>query len=63
MILPVSFWVASLALGQSYDCPSASEATLKDMGEYVTRIHTKNYIYVCIARTTQNMSMYAYSMD
>ena len=25
--------VASLALGQSYDCPSASEATLKDMGK------------------------------
>ena len=30
--LPISFRVASLALGQSYDCPSASEATLKDMG-------------------------------
>ena len=25
--------VASLALGQSYDCPSANEATLKDMGK------------------------------
>ena len=30
--LPTSFRVGSLALGQSYDCPSASEATLKDMG-------------------------------
>ena len=29
--LPISFRVTSLALGQSYDCPSASEATLKDM--------------------------------
>ena len=29
--LPISFRVASLALGQSYDCPSASEVTLKDM--------------------------------
>ena len=29
--LPISFRVASLALGQSYDCPSAREATLKDM--------------------------------
>ena len=27
------FRVASLALGQSFDCPSASEATLKDMGK------------------------------
>ena len=30
--IPIYFRVASLALGQSYDCPSASEATLKDMG-------------------------------
>ena len=30
--LPISSWVASLALGQSHDCPSASEVTLKDMG-------------------------------
>ena len=29
--LHISFRVASLALGQSYDCPSASEGTLKDM--------------------------------
>ena len=29
----IFFGVASLALGQSYDCPSASEATLKDMGK------------------------------
>ena len=27
----IYFRVASLALGQSYDCPSASKATLKDM--------------------------------
>ena len=31
LILIISFKVPSLALGQSYDCPSASEATLKDM--------------------------------
>ena len=31
-VLPISFRVTSLALGQSYDCPSAIEATLKDMG-------------------------------
>ena len=33
---PVSFRVASLALGQSYDCPSASEAALKNMGKCTT---------------------------
>ena len=32
-ILPISFRVISQALGQSYDCPSAREATLKDMGQ------------------------------
>ena len=30
--LPISLRDTSLALGQLYDCPSASEATLKDMG-------------------------------
>ena len=29
--LPISFRVASLTLGQSYDCPSVSEVILKDM--------------------------------
>ena len=32
-ILPIFFKVTSLALGQSWDCPSASETTLKDMGK------------------------------
>ena len=31
--------VTSLALAQSYDCTSASEATLKNLGKYITRIH------------------------
>ena len=30
--LPIFFWVTSLVLGQSYDCPSTSEVTLKNMG-------------------------------
>ena len=30
MYLPIFFRVASQALGQSYDCPSACEATMKD---------------------------------
>ena len=33
LILLMSFRVTSLVLGQSYDCPSASEVTLKDMGK------------------------------
>ena len=39
MYFPISFRIASLALGQSYDCPSAREVTLKDMGKigwYIT---------------------------
>ena len=38
--LPISFRVASLALGESYDSSSASEATRKDMGN-IRRYHTK----------------------
>ena len=33
--LPTYFGVTSLTLGQSYDCPSVSEMTLKDMGKNV----------------------------
>ena len=33
MYLLIFFRAASLALGQSYDCPSASKVTLKDMGK------------------------------
>ena len=36
MYLSIFFRIASLALGQSYDCPSASEATLKNMDKYIT---------------------------
>ena len=42
MYLPISFRVASLALGQSYDCPSASEATLKDMDEIDHQVPQQN---------------------
>ena len=31
--LPTSFRFALLALGQSYDCPSASEVNLENMGK------------------------------
>ena len=33
--LPIFIKVAPLALGQSYDCPSASEVTMKDMGKFI----------------------------
>ena len=33
MHLPIFFRVTSPAPGQSYDCPSASEVTMKDMGK------------------------------
>ena len=48
---PISFRVASLALGQSYDCPSASEATLKDIGKNISTYNhnkTKHNKTVCI---------------
>ena len=40
-LLPVSFRVTSLVLGQSYDCPSTSEATLNDRGKCIRKIHGK----------------------
>ena len=45
--LPISFRVPSLALGQS--CPSASEATLKNMGKSITSIPYQRWY-----RTQQN---------
>ena len=33
ILLPIFFRVASHALGQSYDCHSACEASLKDLGK------------------------------
>ena len=38
-ISPISFRVASLALGQSYDCPSAIAVTLNDMSKLPTKTH------------------------
>ena len=35
IVLPISFRIASLALGQWYDCPNASEVTLKDRGKTI----------------------------
>ena len=37
--LSISFRVASLTLGQSYDCPSASGVTLNNMGKFIIQIH------------------------
>ena len=39
----IFFRVACLALGQSHDCPSASEATLKDMGNFSQHLTTTKH--------------------
>ena len=44
--LPISFRITSLALGQLYNCPSASEVIRKDMGEN-DLYHTKNKTQQC----------------
>ena len=41
--LPIFFRVSSLALGQSYDCPSASELTLMNMGKIRVTKHIKTW--------------------
>ena len=44
-ISPISFRVTSLVLGQSHDCPSASETTLNDMGKSITSSRKGCYDY------------------
>ena len=39
--LTISFRVTSLVLGQTYDCPSGSEAALKNMGKWITWIRNE----------------------
>ena len=55
--LPIFFRVASLALGQSQDCPSASEVTLNNFGKinqtqalcaYILEIFCIMYYNTCI---------------
>ena len=49
--LSISFRVASLVLGQSYDCPSASEETLEDMGiENTTKCKPGTWVLECITQ-------------
>ena len=53
-ILPIpslSLRITSLALGQSYDCPSASEVTLKNMGRSIMWT-TKSWL--CHNKTKHN---------
>ena len=42
-ILPISFRVTSLVMGQSYNCPNASEANLKNIDKFITQIHKNWY--------------------
>ena len=48
--LPMFFRVTSLALGQSYDCPSASDVTLKDMGKSAGRKAQQNKTQASVIR-------------
>ena len=59
LIFSISFRVASLALGQSYDCPSASEATLKNMFE--SNVQIKKEIIINLKKPKHNTT-YAYLM-
>ena len=45
--LPVFFRVSSLALGQSYGCPIASEVTLKDKGKINQNLTKIKHKHVC----------------
>ena len=58
-ILLISFRITSLALGQLYDCPSANEIILIDMGK-----HIKNWQRIYITATTKQSTtkQYAYFM-
>ena len=42
IILPIFFRVASLTLGQSYDCRSASEVILKNMGKIISHVSRRS---------------------
>ena len=64
LILAISIRVTSLALGQSYDCPSASEATLNDIGicwrtddiATTKQNTTKLYVFYGTYRKVSNIS-------
>ena len=61
-ILPMSFRVTSLALGQSYDCPSVSEATLKNMGKKISWSHHHNWSQKYTTKQSKTQPC-AYSWD
>ena len=46
LFLLISFRITSLTQGQSYDCPSASEETVKEMGKYIPWINWGNLSYI-----------------
>ena len=60
----VSFMITSLALGQSDDCPSASQVDMKDMGEKITWITGQLMIHLKGKRTQQTYDIFygIYSM-
>ena len=56
----ISFRVTSLALGQSYDCPSASEVTLKDMGNIDHYQTTTKHTCIFLVCLTDFIDLCAY---
>ena len=59
----IFFRLASLALGQSYDCSSASEVTLKDMGKIswypTTTKHNKvQTVYLTLGMSSRSLVMF-----
>ena len=58
MFSRVFFMVTSLALGQSYDCPSAGEVTMKNMGKFDGYWNTTKHNKVRIVHMFPGMYIY-----
>ena len=61
-VLAISFGVASMALGQSKDCPSASEATPKDMGDELHKSAVKYAITKTNKAQQNHIKIYLYEL-
>ena len=65
---PIFFRVASLALGQSYDCPSASEATLKSKGNHnhtqkpMNHMHISWDVFYAVSGSFRALFSYCYTI-
>ena len=59
VFLSIFFRVDSLALGQSYDCPSACESALKNIGKHITWNQWALMILPQQNKTQQNSVLYS----